>query len=115
MPFTTANVQAMTQQLKQAAGALLAPQDVDLYDGGRVVVALHVGTRRASESDITGGMSAESGLIATIDAEAWETAAGRAPQMGDVIWWTGQRYAVTEAHLAAPAGQPVFYKARLKG
>lgn len=124
MPFTAAGISQMQQQLLAAAGALLQPQDVDLYvapiDGVaqpplRVSIPLHVSTRRASESDLTGGAQADSSLVATIDAATWDAMAGRAPQRGDVIWWTGQRHAVTEAHVAAPAGQAAFYKASLMG
>ena len=115
MPFTNSNIQAMETALKQAAGALLAPQQVDLYQGPTVEVKLHVGTRRANETDITAGAVADTQLVATIDADDWDAQAGRPPQKGDVIWWTGERHAVDRSIVASPAGNKVFYKARLQG
>ena len=96
MPFTISNIQAMETALKQAAGALLAQQQVDLYQGATVEVKLHVGTRRANETDITGGAVSDTQLVAT-------------------IWWTGVRHAVDRSIVASPAGNKVFYKARLQG
>jgi hypothetical protein len=115
MPFTAQNISRMTAQLKQAAGALLQPQDVDLYGAGTVQVPLHVSTRRASESDLTAGAQANTSLVATIDAATWDAMAGRPPQKGDTIWWVGQRHAVVESHVSAPGGQAAFYKATLQG
>ncbi len=115
MSFTTSNIQAMETRLKQAAGALLVPQQVDLYQGATVQVKLHVGTRRANETDITGGAVSDSQLVATIDADDWDAKASRPPQKGDVIWWTGERHAVDRSIGPAPGGNKVFYKARLQG
>lgn len=115
MSFTQGNIAAMEAALKQAAGALLAPQQVDLYQGATVSVRLHVSTRRARESDITGGAVVDSELVATIDADDWDDKAGREPQKGDVIWWLGTRHAVVRSVPAAPGGNKAFYKARLQG
>ncbi|MEP5169227.1 MAG: hypothetical protein ABJQ23_19965 [Shimia thalassica] len=125
MTFTTANVGRMAEQLKRAAGALLTPQDVDLYqppvDGQpqppvTIQPKLHVGTRRANESDLTAGATVESGPIATIDAAHWDALApDRPPQRGDVVHWAGRRYAIRDVHVSAPAGVRAFYKARLEG
>ena len=115
MSFTNSNIAAFEANLKQAAGAMLALQQVDLYQGGTVSVKLHVGTRRATETSLTGGAVADTQLIAVIDADDWDTKAGRPPQKGDVIWWTGLRHAVVRAAVAAPAGNKAFYRARLEG
>lgn len=115
MSFSNANIQAFENGLKQAAGALLQLQQVDLYQGSTVNIKLYVGTRRANETEITGGGVADTNLVATIDADDWDTKAGRPPQKGDVIWWTGTRHAVTRSSVSAPAGNKVFYKARLEG
>jgi hypothetical protein len=115
MPFTSANIAAMEFELKRAAGALLAPQQVDLYQGPTVTVKLHVSSRRANERDVSGGAVADTQLIATIDADDWDMRAGRPPQKGDVIWWTGERHAVERSAPSSPAGNKAFYKARLTG
>ena len=115
MPFTTGNIAAFEANLKAAAGALLMPQDVDPHLGSRVQVKLHVGSRRANESDMTGGAATDTNLIATIDADDWDAKVGRVPQKGDVIWWTGLRHAIDRSSVSAPAGNKVFYKARLQG
>lgn len=115
MSFTTGNIQSFEDALKKAAGDLLSPQQVDLYQGPTVTVRLHVGTRRANETDVTGGAVADTQLIATINADDWDNQAGRPPQKGDVIWWVGERHAVDRSIVAAPAGNKAFYKARLQG
>ena len=115
MSFTTANIASFEANLKATAGALLALQDVDPYEGTRVQVKLHVGSRRANESDLTGGAATDVQLIATIDSDDWDQKVGRPPQKGDVIWWTGERHAVDRSSVAAPAGNRIFYKARLQG
>ncbi len=115
MSFTVSNIAAFEQELKSRMGALLAPQQVDLYGGGTETIRLHVSTRRANETDISGGAVADTQLIATIDADDWDTKAGRPPQKGDVIWWTGLRHAVDRSAVSAPAGNKAFYKVRLEG
>ena len=115
MAFTTGNIAAFEAALKASAGALLALQQVDLYQGETVQVKLYVGTRRANEDDMTAGASADTNQIATIDYDDWNAKAGREPQMGDVIWWLGKRHAITRSIAAAPAGNGVFYKAHLEG
>lgn len=113
--FTTRNVQAMTDAMRRAAGVLLAPQQVDLYEAGTVEVRLHVGQRRAGSGDLTGGADQQS-QYATIDAEDWDAKAGRIPQKGDVIHWAGRRYAVESCQIISPDGATVqFYKSRLSG
>jgi hypothetical protein len=84
----------MRQHLLVGAGALLQPHQVDLYQGATVTVPLHVSSRRANESDVTAGAVADTGLVCTIDAEAWDDVAGRPPQKGDVVHWAGVRRAV---------------------
>lgn len=115
MSFTQNNIQTFEADLKAAAGALLTPQPVDLYQGARVNVRLHVGTKRANERDMTGGAPADTNLIAVIDADDWDSKAGRPPQKGDVIWWTGERHAVDRGSVAAPAGNKAFYRVFLQG
>ena len=115
MAFTIGNIAAAETAWKQMAGALLAPQQVDLYQGATITVRLHVGTRRANEVDVTSGAASEGNLVATIDYDDWMTKAGRDPQKGDVIWWLGRRHAVMDAVAAAPAGNGIFYKAELQG
>lgn len=116
MSFTNQNIGQMVTGLKQAAGALLTPQDVNLYpnDVDVVQIKLHVGQRRAASPDLTPGMERQN-QYATIDAADWDAKAGRMPQRGDVIHWAGRRYAVEDCQIIAPAGQVSFYKARLNG
>jgi len=115
--FTISNVNQIVNGLKDMAGALLAPHDVTLYKGDTISVRLHVNTRSASSTDLTGGIIQEQQLIATIDASDWDAKApaGRWPQKGDVIAWTDKTYVIDRAHLAAPAGVKAVYKARLAG
>lgn len=115
MAFTSGNIAGFNAALKNAAGALLAPQQVDLYDGATVTVKLHVSTRRANESDLTGGVQQDTQLIATIDYDDWIAKAGREPHKGDVIWWLGTRHVIDRSIAAAPAGDGAFFKARLRG
>ncbi len=115
MSISKGVVASMEIAMKAAMGDLFELQQVDLYGGGTVEVKLHIGTRRANESDLTSGASQDTQLIATIDADDWNTKAGRPPQKGDVIWWTGRRHAVDRSIVAAPAGNQVFYKARVQG
>ncbi len=115
MSFTSGNIQGMEAALKKAAGALLSLQQVDLYQGATVTVMLAVTTRRANESDLTGGAATDTQLTATIDADDWDAKAGREPQRGDVIWWAGVRHAVDRSIVNAPAGNKIFYRARLQG
>lgn len=114
MSFTQANIANFETKIKQVAGAMLTPQQVDLYQGDTITVKLAVGTRRAQAGDVTDGSDTET-VIATVDADDWDAAAPRPPQKGDVIWWLGQRYAVERPHVAAPGGNKIFYKLRLKG
>lgn len=115
VPFSKANIGQMSAAMKRAAGDLLSQQQVDLYGAGTVEVKLHVSVKRSGEDDLTAGATQETGLVATIDADDWTAKAVRAPQKGDVIHWAGQRYAVRNVHLAAPAGVTVFFKAELDG
>lgn len=116
MPFTKKNLAAMETLMKAAGGALFSQQRVDSYDGPQEqMIKMHVGSRRANETDITGGAVADTQLIATIDADDWDAKIGRPPYKGDVIWWLGSRHAVTRASAAAPADNKVFYKVRLQG
>ena len=116
MSFSNSNIAAMEAALKQAAGALLALNTVTPYGGtGDVLVKFHVSTKRANETDLTGGAASDSQLIATVDYDDWQTKIGREPQRGDVFHWLGRRYAVDRSIAAAPAGNGVFYKVRLEG
>ncbi len=115
MSFTRQNVAQMGAAMKKAAGALLMPQDVELYQGDTVQVKLHVTTRRAGQGELTAGATMETGLVATIDADDFKAKAGRAPQLGDVIHWADKKYAVRNVHLSAPAGVTIFYKCALDG
>ena len=115
MPFTTENIAAFESLIKTEAGAMLSLQQVDIYQGATVSVKLAVGTRRASEADLTAGASQDSELIATIDFDDWNTKVGREPQKGDVIWWMGKRHAVERCIAGAPGGNGIFHKARLRG
>lgn len=115
MPFTAPHIARMEAALKAGIGDSMQSQDVELYQGATVKIRLYVGTRRANERDLTGGAVMDTQLIATIDADSWDDAAGRVPQKGDVIWWDGKRHAVERASVAAPAGNRVFYQTRLVG
>lgn len=115
MAFTHQNIASFETALKKAAGDMLTPQTVRLYKAtSDIQVKLAVSSRRASAGELTAGMDTET-LIATIDADDWDAKAGRPPQKGDVIWWTGLRYAVERPHVGAPGGNKVFYKVRLTG
>ena len=115
MSFTQQNVAQMGAAMKKAAGALLMPQDVDLYQGATVSVKLHVSVKRAGQGELTAGATMETGLVATIDADDFKAKAGRGPQLGDRIHWADRKYAVRDVHIAAPAGVPIFYKCELDG
>lgn len=116
MSFTAGNINAMERQMKKAMGALLQAQPVDPYGGGaQVSVNLYVGTRRANESDVTAGAQADTGLIATIDADDWDAKIPHEPGKGDVIHWLGKRHAVDRSVASGPGGNKIFYKARLQG
>ena len=115
MSFTAGNIQAMEDAFKAGMGVLLQPQQVDLYQGATVNINLYVGTRRANETEVTGGAVADTQLVAIVDADDWDAKAGRPPQIGDVIWWMGERNAVSRASGSAPAGNRVFYKVFLEG
>jgi hypothetical protein len=114
MSFSAENIAAFETKVKAGLGVMLKPQQVDLYQGATVQIKLAVGTRRASSSEVTSGAEAET-LIATVDADDWDAKAGRPPQQGDIIWWLGTRHAVERPHVAAPGGNKIFYKLRLKG
>ena len=114
MAFTVNNIAAMEAALKQGAGALLSLQTVYLYQAGTVSVKLHVGQRRTSSVEVTGGAT-EQNQYATIDADDWDNKVGRIPQRGDQIEWAGRKYAIDNIQVIAPAGNRSFYKARLTG
>ena len=115
MTITSGVIASMEAAMKQAAGDLMTPQQVDLFGGSTVSIRLYVGTRRAASPDLTGGADTEN-QYATIDADDWDAQAGREPQKGDVITWTGRRFAVESNQMIAPDGtNKVFYKARLNG
>ena len=115
MSFTTSNVSKLVTQIKQRAGVLFQPQQVDMYGGGTVYVKLSVRSGLAGESELSGGAVQDINLIAKIDGEDWDTKVGRPPQKGDVIHWMGRRHAVERSIAIAPDGNLVFYKARLAG
>lgn len=115
MSFTTQNLASFEAALKQAAGVLLSLQTVNLYQGATITVKLSVTSRRSNETDLTPGAATDTQLIAVIDADDWDAKAGRPPQKGDVIWWTGVRHAVDRASVASPGGNNMFYRARLQG
>ena len=101
--------------MKAGMGVMLTALQVDLYGGDTVSIKIAVGTRRASQADITAGASADRKLIATIDYDDWIAKAGRDPQKGDVIWWLGNRHAIVKSIPAAPGGNGIFFKAELAG
>jgi hypothetical protein len=115
MSFTPGNLSIFETEMKKIAGALLAATTVTLHGGGTVSVRMFVGMRRSTERDMTGGVGQET-QVATIDADDWDTKAGRPPQKGDVLTLgDGRRFMIEDAHVTTAGGNTMFYKARLRG
>ena len=116
MAFTQRGIEQFEEQAKKALGALLYENTVEVFGKtGTIQVKLSVNSRRGNQTELTGGATSETNLICVIDADDWDAKVGRMPQRGDVVHWHGRRHAIERPVPVAPAGNAVFYRARLEG